>query len=254
MSQQPEFVATPHRPRGDNDACIVSCGIGPEYQEGLHSTRLHCEVNVPEAWRLFYRELPLGCPSHEAQQYAFKIYAIQRAVDAGFRYILWMDASFQPIRSIEPLWAVIREQGWYAPRQGDAMLGTWASDAFLEALQLSRDTAMTIPMCLSGLVGFDMRSDAGRWLWHQWREEYRLGMWNGPHLNKPGQPTEVWGQKFSGHCSYDPRCEGHRHDETSLSWLLHLYGVQPQSRGFLTIEDPNGFIGHHVRLVVPDAR
>lgn len=52
MSEQPEFEMTSGRTRTDHDMCIVSCGIGPHYQEGLHSTRLHCEVNVPEAWRL----------------------------------------------------------------------------------------------------------------------------------------------------------------------------------------------------------
>lgn len=252
--RQPEFEYNGGRKRSDNDCCIVSCAIGPAYQERLHSTRLHCEVNVPEAWRLFYRELPLGCPPHEESMYAFKIYAMQRAIDAGFRYILWMDSSFQPIASIEPLWERIRQYGWYAAKQGNSMVGEWSNDETLAHFGVSRDVAMEIRLCYSGLVGLDMQDVTAASIWYEWRGTMQNGLWTAPHFNEPGKPQTDRGEKFAGHVSNDPRVSGHRHDETSLSLILHGMGLTPSTLGFLTLEDPNGFIGHHVKLVVPGAK
>lgn len=250
---EPEFVTTNGKERGPDDRCIVSCGIGPHYQEGLHSTRLHCEVNVPEAWRLFYRQLPHGCPSHQDQMYAFKLHVMQRGVQAGFRYVLWMDTAFQPIASIQPLWEEIERDGWYCPKQGDAMVGQFSTDALLEKFRVTRDQAMSIPLVFSGLVGIDFnnRKALGWRIFNDWEQTQAEGLWNGPHYNVPGAAVARMGQKISGHVSYDPRVLGHRHDEAALSLVLHSYGLKPKHHGFLTLESDDGFIGHHVRLVVP---
>jgi hypothetical protein len=251
MSYNPEFVTTNGKERGPDDMVIVSCGIGPEYQEPLHSTRLHCEKNVPEAWRLFYRDYPTGCPPHEISQYAFKIFALKRAIVSGFRYVLWMDSCFQPIRSIEPLWAEIREHGWYVPKQGDAVLGHWCSDDFLRRTGTERCVAMQIPLVYSGLVGFDMNHRTARIIWENWFRMWELGTFNGCHLNLIGQERRRWGLKWQGHVSDDPCVVGHRHDESALALILHQWGLLPTTRGFLTLESPDGFIGHFVELVCP---
>jgi len=251
MSYNPEFVTTNGKERGPDDCVIVSCGIGTEYQEALHSTRLHCEKNVPEAWRLFYRDYPTGCPTQEESQYAFKIFAIKRAILASYRYVLWMDSCFQPIRSIEPLWEEIREKGWYVPKQGDAMLGNWSSDEFLERTGTNREELMHIPLVYSGLVGLDMHRTEARLIWECWYSLWELGTFNGCHLNKPGEPRQRWGQKWQGHVSNDPRVVGHRHDEAALALVLHRLSLKPTVKGFITLESPDGFIGHFVRLVCP---
>lgn len=248
MSGQPEFEMTSGRTRTDHDLCIVSCGIGPHYQEKLHSTRLHCEVNVPEAWRLFYRELPLGCPSHSEAMYAFKIWAMQRAIDAGFRYVLWMDSAFQPIASIEPLMEVVRRDGWYCPPQVQARLGEYCSDDMLTYFGMERAEAWKVQLVFSGLVGLDMRGGNGRLIWERWKAS--VPFWRGAHYNAPG-PLQVFGQKTKGWVSDDPGVSGHRHDESALSAILHMQNMKPVDRGFLTLESPDGFIGHHVKLVVP---
>ncbi len=248
MSYSPEFVTTNGQHRTLDDRCIVSCGIGPDYQEPLHSTRLHCEINAPEAWRLFYRDYPDGCPLHSEMQYAFKIYALRRAIDAGFRYVVWMDSSFQPIRSMAPMWERLKEHGWYAPRQGDSKLGEWCSDSFVLATQTSRDYLMKLPLVYSGLVGFDMKAEWGQGIWEEWKRLYEQGWFNGHHLNKPGKDREPWGVKWSGHVSHDKRVQGHRHDEAALSWILWQRGLIPPDPDFFA---PGGFIGQHVKLVIP---
>jgi hypothetical protein len=242
----PPFVCpSGYRERTIEDKIIVSCGIGYGYQAGLSSTRNHCSVYEPDTWQLIYTELPDGCPPHSEQQYAFKIYALDRAIQAGFRYVCWMDATFQPVAPLDAMWARVKEQGWYIPPQMDAKLGSWISDAALSLLGMSRDHAMAVPLVYSGIVALDMSSAVGKVIWHTWKVSCEAGAFNGPHRNQPG-PIVQWGNKLAGWCSDDPRCEGHRHDEAVLSTNLHFLGRKPEVTGILELEALGGCIGHHV--------
>lgn len=239
-------------PRGESRV-IVGAGIGRHYRQRLRSTVNHCEVYCPEAWKLWYDTLPDGCPPHEQSQYAFKICAIQRCIDAGFRYILWMDSSFAAVDSIEPLWKLIEEHGWFVPRQGDAQLGTWTSDIALNIYGITRDEAMDIPLVYSGLVGLDMKNPTAVAIWNLWVFMFSKGAFNGPHYNEDQMNNSIrgWepvGSKWKGWCSDDPRCLGHRHDESALAFALNRLGLKPMVSGLLTIEDPKGIIGH----MIPD--
>src|SRR6185369_76530 len=247
----PAFYCPRHHPRTHGDRCIVSCGTQAHYYESLHSTRLHCSAHIPEAWQLFYYGYPDGCPAQQEKQYAFKIYALRRAWDASFGTITWIDSAFQPIASVEPLWAEVERAGWWIPAQGDANLGNWTSDRALEIFGITRDVAMDIPLCYSGLVSILCRTSIGKEIWRLWQELYDKGAFNGPHQNIIGGHTGAWGNKTTGECSKDPRCHGHRHDESALSFVLYKLGLKPSKLPFLTLESEQGFIGHHVELVVP---
>ncbi len=244
------IISPSGRSRTADDRIIVSAGIGQHYAAGRESTRAHCAEHSPEAWQLIYDELPEGCPPQREQQYAFKIYALERAISEGFRYILWMDSVFQPIGSLEPLWGVIERDGWYVPPQLGEKLGRWCSDAALGIFGIDRATAYEIPLVYSGLVGIDAQGDHGKLLWQFWGELYRAGAFNGPHVNLPGVPMRPWGNKWEGHVSDDPAVQGHRHDESALSYVLYGLGLMPRNLGFLTLESESGFIGHHVPLEV----
>lgn len=241
---KPEFVHPLGWVRTTDDRIIVSAGIGGTYRKADESTRWHCTRHCPDAWQLFYDDYPDGCPKQEERQYAFKIYALREAIAAGFRHILWLDSAFQPIASIEPLWREIREAGWYVPPQYAFMLGEWCSDEALAVLRIDRETAWTIPLVFSGLVGFDLQHPLGAALWRGWEDTYERGAFDGNHFAHEKQ--ERWGQKFAGPVSDDPRVRGHRHDESALSWVLWSLGLTPVSKGFLTLESPEGFIGHLV--------
>jgi hypothetical protein len=119
---------------------------------------------------------------------------------------------------------------------------------------VSRDDAMDIPLCYSGLVGLDMRDETALAIWGEWKYTLSNGLWHGSHFNNPSAAMLPHGEKFRGHVSHDPRVEGHRHDEAALSLVLHRLGLTPMTLGFLTLESEQGFIGHNVKLVVPGGR
>ena len=240
MTDQPDWV---HPSVPSDSRVIVSAGVGAQhYRKLLRSTENHCAVHCPDTWRLFYDVLPEGCEPHVQRPYKFKITALQKPIEAGYRYVVWMDATFQPIASIEPLWAHIKERGWYCARQGDANLGAWTSSAALSVMGINRDKAMKIPLVFSGLLGLDMWSAPGRHIWGLWKEAEEQGIFFGPHVNAPGSsPISEHGLKWRGHCAYDPRCEGHRHDESALSFILWKLGLEAPAADWAALG-----LGRHV--------
>jgi len=246
----PPFWNPRSEDRKISDRCIVSCGTEPHYFEQLHATREYCTKYVPEAWQLFYYGYPDGCPTQIERQYAFKIYALRRAFAAGFAELLWIDTAFQPIGSVGPLWREMNEHGWYIQAQGDAMLGNWCSDVALARFGITRGLAMGIPLCYSGLVGLNIRHETGNRIYRRWCELYDEGTFDGPHENADVD-TEAWGNKLRGRCSTDQRCQGHRHDESALSYILFEMGLEPRREPFIDMGQGVGFIGHHRKLICP---
>jgi len=249
----PEFYNPLHAARTLGDRCIVSAATEPAYFERMHATRLYCHRWAPEAWQLFYYGYPDGCPTQAQHQYAFKIHALRRPVAAGFRTILWMDTAFQPVASMQPLWDEIETNGWYVPAQGSSVLGRWCSDAALDVFGIDRDAAMNIPLVFSGLVGFRIDHPIGREIWDTWERLCATGCFDGPHYNAPNKIMEPLGQKIKGWCSNDPRCEGHRHDEAALSFILWKLGLEPGRKPWLEVEGNRGFIGYHRELQVKES-
>jgi hypothetical protein len=238
-TDQPDWI---HPTDEASPRAIVSVGVGSQhYRKMLRSTENHCAVHCQDTWRLFFDVLPAGCEPHEQRPYKFKLAALERPISAGFRYVVWMDSTFQPMASIEPLWEHIKEHGWYCARQGDAKLGEWTGDTALKMFGLTRDEAMNIPLVYSGLVGFDMWNFAAQRMWTMWREMEAWGVFIGAHLNIPHSPFGHHGLKWAGHCSGDPRCKGHRHDESALSFILHQLKLKPVDENFAGLG-----IGRHV--------
>ena len=227
---------------------IISAGLGSyHYRKLLRSTENHCAVHCPETWRLFFDVLPEGAKPHEYDPYGFKIHALRRAVEPGYRDVLWMDSTCQPVESIEPLWAHIEREGFYVVKQGDAMLGSWAADNALRIFGIDRDQAMEIPLVYTGLVGLDMHSIPGSTIWREWMYLWLSGAFSGPHFNEPGYgwPWKPEGAKWRGHCSFDERCQGHRHDEAAMSFVLWKLGLNP-------VENPRGLAHYGIERHVPD--
>ena len=104
---------------------------------------------------------------------------------------------------------------------------------------------MEIPLVYTGLIGLDMQCDAGKEIWYQWDRLYKRGAFKGAHENAPLYPWEDHGAKWRGHCSMDKRCEGHRHDESAMSFVLWKLGLKP-------MENPKGLTAHGIERHVPD--
>ncbi|HEX7901165.1 MAG TPA: hypothetical protein VF950_25630 [Planctomycetota bacterium] len=167
---------------------------------------------------------PPGSPAHAEAPYAFKLHAFAESRRRGATSALWLDAPVVASGDPAPVFERIERDGHLFVSSGDR-LGNWIGDAALEALGLSRDAAMELPLLNGTFIGLEFRR-GGAWL-DAMLEAAAKGLLSGPYFTerapaeararKPGKPVGV--------ASRDPRCWGHRHDEAIGSALARRLGM-----------------------------
>lgn len=160
---------------------------------------------------------------YDYSAYCAKPFALDDLRSRGFDVGILLDAAFFPIRHIQPLVQHIVKQGYYLCDNG-GRVGEWSSDRALEHFGMTRDEAMGITEVSSYCVGLDFREKQSRVAMDYWCAVAGGGLAiAGPHTNVNANPS-VKGRNV-GFCSHDPRCKGHRHDQTALSIIAHLLGM-----------------------------
>lgn len=154
---------------------------------------------------------PPGCPDHHTGvPYAFKTYALKDAQKSGNEVLLWLDASMYAIRSPEPVFRFIEENGYMMEFAGQ-WLGWYSTDAFLAKHGMTRDEAMKIPMVTAGFLGLDMRHPAAVEFLDRW------------HVMAQDGVSFIGPWKDSND---DPNYKGHRHDMSAASLIIHQMGLK----------------------------
>jgi hypothetical protein len=144
----------------------------------------------------------IGSPTHEESPYEFKLHAIRAVYMKGYDIVIWCDSIIQLLRPITSWIPEIEKRGVYLQKDGHR-LGNWANDRALEEFGVKRDDVMaegtTIYACV---MAFDFRYPITKRFLYRWKQCADKGLFRGKWNNK--DRTE----------SQDPRCEGHRHDQT----------------------------------------
>ncbi len=161
----------------------------------------------------FIGEASCGAQPHEIVPYGFKIHAIQRAIDAGYKQILWLDSSCFAIKNLQPIFDKITETG-FAFQDAGHWLGEWANDHTLQYFWINRDGAMEMRMIgNAGLLGLNFDNPDARVFFDKWRQSMVAGCFTGAWSNN--EHTE----------SQDERCRGARHDMSASSAIVHNMGL-----------------------------
>lgn len=201
---------------------ICNVAFGAWHPEGQARLERSIAAWAPAAERLFYDRLPDGCPEHHAgaAPYAFKAWALRDAADAGADVVIWCDASYWLVRPLDDLLAYVAREGvWFHGPDND--LGAWTNDRALAAFGLTRDRALGLPMILAGGFALDMRRETGRRFLDRYQRAAESGLFAGHWFNRPDTPE-----------SPDPRCLGHRHDQSVASLLIWQMGL-PMTQDFV---------------------
>ncbi|ASU34400.1 hypothetical protein [Mucilaginibacter xinganensis] len=144
----------------------------------------------------FIHEAAVGSPLHADNNYAFKVYAIQKAIDAGYTQILWLDCSVYAVAPVQPIFDLIEAQGYWFEGAG-CWLNDWCNDETLSFYEI--DSNSQVPMIQSGFMGFNFDSYLGKLLFTNLKLAESAGLFNG---------------------SWD----NHRHDQSCMSAIIHNYG------------------------------
>jgi hypothetical protein len=141
----------------------------------------------------------INCEPHKVIPYKFKAYAIKKAIEMGYEYILWCDSPIVAIKDIELVFEYIDKHGYVFFDNIGHPLGKWANDKSLEHFNVSREEAKDIKMIMACCMGFKVSNlTAARFL-----DDY-IGLADKLY---PGSWTD------------------HRHDQTVASLIIHEYGM-----------------------------
>ena len=181
--------------------CIVSLATkNSRYVDGLARLSNSLRDNAGDVDFLgFIHETSVGSPLHVQHPYAFKMFTIEKAIDAGYTQILWLDVSAYAVAPVQPIFDIIEKQGYWFEGAG-CWLGDWCNDETLAFYGYERDTAKILPMCQSGFMGFNLKNSIGYTLW----EDFKIGYYN---------------DLFKGSWA------DHRHDQSVISAVLNMNGI-----------------------------
>jgi hypothetical protein len=170
--------------------------------------------------------ISLDCPYHKSEDpahhaagrvvpYAFKAYAMKKAIDAGYENIIWMDSAVYPSKDINPFIDYIEQKGYIFFDNIGFSIGDYTSDACLKKWNWSRDRAFRHPMIMACLMGINTKSaDAMRWF-YQYYEAAKDGVsYHGAWHNHNGEVSE------------DMRVKGTRHDQSVASIIIADMGMK----------------------------
>ncbi len=177
---------------------------------------------------LFYsKESQLGCPMHDKMPYAFKAYAIQKAIEAGYTRIIWCDSSMylHNDQSLGKIHRQLDKDGYMLVLNG-WNTGQWCSDAALPKLGITREESFGIPHIMANCMAFDITNETSREFLRQYLAHSKDGSFRGAWKN----------EKHSA--SKDSRVMGHRHDQTAGSVIAWRLGMLNLLKNW-TSYDPN---------------
>lgn len=201
--------------------CIVSFANSKGYYiNGLARLNESLRNNAPGVDFLgFINESSIGAPLHSENPYAFKIYAIQKAIDAGYENILWLDSSVFAIKSVIPIFDEIEKKGMIFQDAGH-WLGNWANDFSLKYFDITRNEAMGIKMIgNAGVLGFNIHNEIAFDFLDQWEQSMLDSCFKGKWTNEDKSESQ------------DERCFGHRHDMTCSSAIVYKMGLTSMMKG-----------------------
>jgi hypothetical protein len=174
----------------------------------------------------------IGSPDHTTSPYEFKIHAIRAVYMKGYDIVIWCDSPLRLVRNIQSWIPEIEKRGVYL--QSDSHpLGSWANDNALKHFNLTRDEAMKLKTVYACVMAFDFRNPITREFLNRMKDCADRGLFKGKWKNN--ELTE----------SQDPRCEGHRHDQTCAELVAREMNIQTAPRVLLSSPDPSRYFRSH---------
>ena len=221
-------------------SCVINFACGSWYVKGQERLKENfLKFGYKGDFFLYSNEAQLGCPSHKDMPYAFKAYAFQKAIEAGYTRIIWCDSSMYLYneQSLDKIHRQLDKDGYMLVLNGWTT-GTWCSDAALPKLGITREEAFKIPHIMANSMGFDLSNENSREFLSQYFIHAKDGSYRGAWKN------------IHHNVSKDDRVLGHRHDQTVgsvIAWRLGMHNLLVNWTSY----DPNNTNSEIVFLTHP---
>jgi hypothetical protein len=201
--------------------CVVSfADSAGSYRKKLQRLEQSLKGNFDGDFLGFTDYKQIGSPRHDEIPYAFKPYAIQKAIDLGYEQILWCDSPLWAVKSIQPVFDYIEKEGYVFFDNIGHPLGMWCNDRTLKNFGIDREESFHVRQIMACCMGMaanhgdkykyrgkiepkDIFSD------YKGNRAFYIGEWENDELTE----------------SQDRRVRGHRHDQAVMSCVLHTNNV-----------------------------
>ena len=207
--------------------CIINYADGGWYPRGAARLYESLTDRFNGEWISYDSNIAPECPVHQVVPYAFKFWMFQRAKDLGYKNVLWLDASFWAIKSLDDLFTEINDVG-YVFQQSRHPLGVWCSDVALQKFHISRESSLKINMHGGGFIGLNFNNGKARVFLNEMIE-----------LSKDGMSFQGSWTNENQEVSTDKRVKGHRHDMsvgTMLAKRMNMVAV-PEGKYWANFAD-----------------
>lgn len=191
--------------------CVVSFADRTgSYQKKLLRLEQSLKGNFDGDFLPFTDYNQINSPKHSEIPYAFKPYAIQKAIDLGYEQILWADSPIYAKQSIEPVFEHIAQYGYLFFDNIGFSLGDYTNDKTLNHFRIGREPAFKIKMIMACCMGFNTKSDTFNNIFPLYKNvDLYHGEWDNDDLTE----------------SQDRRVKGSRHDQSVMSAIIHQKGL-----------------------------
>ena len=212
--------------------CVVSVGVGKKaFRDSLFRLEESLRrVGFEGDYLCWSDQLPEGSPEHFDVPFGFKTHCFYTAKQLGYEEILWMDCVCIALRSLNPVFRLIQDNGYALFNNNySQMMGQWSSDEALAANGLTREEAMRIPELPCSVIGLNMRSPLAL----QFLDEWHQVMADGVTARGTKEPVRDWDDyqaifwNRNQRISTDPRVKGHRCDQPAAGLVAHRLGMTP---------------------------
>jgi hypothetical protein len=172
----------------------------------------------------YEKEISPDCPYHKSNDpahyntgqvvpYAFKPYAMKRAIDDGCDIVIWADAPVYATKDVNDFIDHIISKGYLFFDNIGYSVGDYTSDKCLEIFKVSREESFNMKMIMACLMGINVHNPVSMEFFNQYFEAAKNGSFIGGWTN---DYSEV---------SKDLRCKGHRHDQSAASIIINKLGL-----------------------------
>lgn len=190
--------------------CIINVGIGAWYPKGFERLKRSLIYHGYAGDILTWTDFPNN-NYDKSCIYNAKAAAFEEAIKMGYTHIMWNDCSAWAIQSIDPIFDIVNEKGYYLLRSGYNCAQT-CSDKCLDYFGVDRDTAETYPDSSSCVVGVNIENPEAK----QFIERFI----------QAGKDGVFVGSRLHDNQSEDPRFCWHRQDQSAVSMISNMMGLQ----------------------------
>lgn len=171
--EEPQYgdIAVNCHPKERENCLIVYASFNKNYPRGLKRL-VEFVKNSDFRGHILYRiggwpNIEGGSLSLAHVPYAFKVSFFKEAQAKGFKRALWLDTSILPVVSLNTLFQMIQEKGYFSMGNSH-YIGPYMTRPAIDAFGLTLEEADQIPSCSAGITGVDFTTSIGKTLVEKW--------------------------------------------------------------------------------------